>query len=208
MPLPNHFLAAVVPEQNARHTIASRGLAPLESGEIAIKITATAINRIDWKMRDWNYWLKVYPAVLGSDAAREVVAVAEDVKFLNEGDRVFFQGIIANYDSSTFQQYCKMPATLVAETSDNISDDDAAGIALATVCGITAFYDQTGLELRPLPWEEEGDKAGEGKAVVIIGGSSSVSQYAIQLARLSGFSKIITSSSGYLATRLKEEWYS
>lgn len=195
MPVPNHFLAAVIPEQNARHVMAFRALAPLESGEVAIKITATAINPIDWKMRDWNYWLEDYPAVLGSDAAGEIVAVADDVKFLQEGDRVFFQGIIANYDASTFQQYCKMPAALVAKTPNTISDDEAAGVALATVCGITAFYDHTGLDLRPLPWEQGGDKAGEGRAAIIIGGSSSVGQYAIQLARLSGFSKIITNSS-------------
>ncbi|KAG9596857.1 hypothetical protein KCU86_g5425, partial [Aureobasidium melanogenum] len=204
MPSSNSFQAAVVPEQGAQHIIATRTLAPLESGEVAIKITATAINPIDWKMRDWNYWLKEYPAVLGSDAAGEVVAVADDVGTLKEGDRVFFQGIIADYDASTFQQYCKMPSRLVVKTPSNISDDQAAGIALATVCGITAFYDQTGLDLRPLPWEQDGAKAGEGKAVVIIGGSSSVGQYAIQLARLSGFSKIITNSSPSHHARLYE----
>ncbi|KAH0036811.1 hypothetical protein KCU78_g1835, partial [Aureobasidium melanogenum] len=195
MPCPNSFQAAVVPEQGARHIVATRTLAPLEPGEVAIKITATAVNPIDWKMRDWNYWLKEYPAVLGSDAAGEVVAVADDVKTLEEGDRVFFQGIIANYHSSTFQQYCKMPSRLVANTPSNIRDDQAAGISLATVCGLTAFYDQTGLNLRPLPWEQDGNTAGEGKAVVIVGGSSSVGQYAVQLARLSGFSKIVTNSS-------------
>ncbi|KAH0365844.1 hypothetical protein KCU65_g5767, partial [Aureobasidium melanogenum] len=166
MPLPNSFQAAIVPEQGAQHIVETRTLVHLEYGELAIKITATAINPIDWKMRDWHYWLKEYPAVLGSDAAGEVVTVADGVENLKEGDRVFFQGIIANYDSSTFQQFCKMPASLVAKTPSNITDDQAAGISLATVAGLTAFYDQTGLNLRPLPWEQDGDKAGEGKAVV------------------------------------------
>lgn len=43
------------------------------------------------------------------------------------------------------------------------------------------------------PWSNP--TAGKGKAIVILGGSSSVGQYGIQLARLSGFSKIITTSS-------------
>lgn len=55
----------------------------------------------------------------------------------------------------------------------------------------------------PAPWDKGGDTAGNGKAIVIIGGSSSVGQYAIQLARLSGFSRIITNSSPAHVEHLK-----
>lgn len=47
----------------------------------------------------------------------------------------------------------------------------------------------------PVPWDDGGDKAGAGQAIAIIGGSSSVGQYAIQFARLSGFTRIITNAS-------------
>ncbi|KAH6619932.1 hypothetical protein C7974DRAFT_398493 [Boeremia exigua] len=57
-----------------------------------------------------------------------------------------------------------------------------------------AFYDKTGQDLTA-PWAEGGSTAGNGKAVVILGGSSSVGQYAVQLAALSGFSRIITNAS-------------
>lgn len=56
----------------------------------------------------------------------------------------------------------------------------------------------------PAPWDKDGDTAGNGKAIVIIGGSSSVGQYAIQLARLSGFSRIITNSSPAHVEHLKK----
>ncbi|KAF7595924.1 hypothetical protein BBP40_004070 [Aspergillus hancockii] len=194
MTIPYTFQAAVVPEPQGKHTIAERSLAPLEANDVAIKITATAVNPVDWKIRDHNIFLKEYPAVLGSDAAGEVVAVGANVSTHAIGDRVFFQGILGRYDSSTFQQFCKMPAELVSKTPANISDDQAAGISLATMAVVTGLYDQTGHGITP-PWETNGAKAGEGKAIAIIGGASSVGQYAIQFARLSGFDRIIVNAS-------------
>ncbi|KAI1848254.1 hypothetical protein JX266_005967 [Neoarthrinium moseri] len=202
MSVPKTFKAAVVPEPGAQHVTSERSLGPLQPSEVAIKITATAINPVDWKIRDYKVFIKDYPAVLGSDAAGEIAAVGSEVSNFAVGDRVFFQGIIGNYDASTFQQYCKMPAALVAKTPKNISDDEAGGVSLATVAVVTGFYDKSGSGLTP-PWEKGGEEAGKGKAIVVLGGSSSVGQYAIQFARLSGFSKIITNSSAAHAEHLK-----
>ncbi|OOF97583.1 hypothetical protein ASPCADRAFT_514511 [Aspergillus carbonarius ITEM 5010] len=194
MSFPQSFKAAIVPEPKAQSVISDRTLGPLNDDEIVIEITATAVNPVDWKMRDYNAFITEYPAVLGSDAAGRVVAVGPAVSGFAIGDRVFFQGIIGTYDSSTFQQYCKMPASLVSKTPDNISDEQAAGVSLATVAAVTAFYDKEGYGLNP-PWEKRGTEAGRGHAIVILGGASSVGQYAIQLSRLSGFDRIITNAS-------------
>ena len=188
------FIAAVVPEPKAQHALSKRSLGPLKSGEVAIKIAATAINPVDWKMRDYDTFLKGYPAILGSDAAGSISSVGPDVSNFAVGDRVFFQGIIGTYASSTFQQYCKMPAVLLSKTPSNTSDNQAAGISLTTMAAVTAFYDKTGHGLTA-PWEQNGSQVGKGKAIIIVGGASSVGQYAIQLARLSGFQRIITNAS-------------
>jgi NADPH:quinone reductase-like Zn-dependent oxidoreductase len=203
MGVPETFKAAVVPEPKAQITVVDRSLAPLEKGEIAIQVTATAINPVDWKMRDYNFFIKEYPAVLGSDAAGKVVAVGPEVSGFSVGDRVFFQGIIGNYDATTFQQYVKMPAALVGKTPSNISDDEAGGATLALIAGVVAFYDKATGHGLPTPWEQGGEQAGKDKAIVILGGSSSVGQYAIQIARLSGFTKIITNSSAAHVEYLK-----
>lgn len=203
MTVPETFKAAVVPERQARLVVTDRSLPALEKGEIAIQITATAINPVDWKIRDYGIFLKEFPAVLGSDAAGKVAAVGPEVSGFSVGDRVFFQGIIGNYNASTFQQYCKMPAALVGKTPANVSDDEAAGVTLALIAAVTAYYDEkTGHGMLPF-WAEGGDQAGKGKAIVVLGGSSSVGQYAIQIARLSGFSRIITNSSAAHAEHLK-----
>lgn len=201
MSVPESHKAAVVPEPGAKNVVADRSLSALSPGEVAIKITATAINPVDWKLRDYRIFIDKYPAVLGSDAAGSIAAVGPDVTNVAVGDRVFFQGIIGNYDASTFQQYCKIPAPLVAKTPKSITDDEAAGIMLASVAVLTAYYDKTGHGLAA-PWDQDGEQAGKGKALVVIGGSSSVGQYAIQLAKISGFECIVTNSSskhvGYL----------
>lgn len=192
---PSTFKAALLQEGSSKHTITERSLGALGDDEVQIKIAATAINPVDWKIRDTGFFLKSFPAVLGSDAAGQIVAVGSKVSNFAEGDRVFFQGIVGNYDASTFQQYCKMPAVLVGKTPDSISDDQAAGISLATVAAVTGLYDKTGQGLAPPPWSDGGDRAGNGKAIVVLGGSSSVGQYVIQLARLSGYSRIVTNAS-------------
>jgi NADPH:quinone reductase-like Zn-dependent oxidoreductase len=194
MSLPSTFQGCEVSKPKAQLSLVQRSLPSLESTEVGIKITATAINPVDHKMRDNDVFIQDYPAVLGSDAAGIVVAVGTDVKSFQPGDRVFFQGIIGNYDSSTFQQYCKMPAELVSKTPENITDEEAAGIMLATMAVVTAFYAEEGHGMIP-PWKEGGRNVGQGKSIVIIGGSSSVGQYAIQLARLSGYDRIITNAS-------------
>jgi NADPH:quinone reductase-like Zn-dependent oxidoreductase len=204
MSLPSKFQAAAIQVSKSRHaTIERSSTEAIHPDEVGIKITATAVNPVDWKMRDHDAFITKYPAVLGSDAAGTIVAVGSNVTRFIVGDRVFFQGIIGDYDSSTFQQYCKMPAALVSATPKNVSDVEAAGISLATMAVATAFYDKTGYGLKA-PWEMGGKTAGSGSAVVIIGGASSVGQYAIQFARLSGFTRIITNASPTNHAMLRE----
>jgi len=107
---------------------------------------------------------------------------------------VFFQGIINNIDASTFQEYCKMPAALLGKTPSNLSYEQIAGVSLATMAAATALYSASGHGIQP-PWSHESKRVDRGRAVIILGGSSSVGQYAIQLAKISDFDAIITNSS-------------
>lgn len=197
MSVPSKHRVAYVHAKGEAPKISDRTLGAVKPNEIAIKITATAINPVDWKIRDYGLFLAPnwqYPAILGSDGSGTVAAVGKEVSGFDVGDRVFFQSGYADDDVSTFQDYIKLPAEIVAKTPKNISDEEASGIVLATMAAATAYYDKTGQGLKA-PWVEGGSTAGKGKAIVILGGSSSVGQYAIQLARLSGFDRIITNAS-------------
>ncbi|KAJ4340121.1 hypothetical protein N0V87_002742 [Didymella glomerata] len=194
---PSKHRAAYISAQGEAPQISERTLGELKPDEVAIKISATAINPVDWKIRDYGLFLAPnwqYPAILGSDGSGTVAAIGKDVSGFNVGERVFFQSGYGDDDVSTFQEYIKIPAEIVAKTPKNISSEEASGIVLASMAAATAYYDSTGQGLKA-PWVEGGQLAGRGKSIVILGGSSSVGQYAIQLARLSGFDRIVTNAS-------------
>lgn len=88
-----------------------------------------------------------------------------------------------------------MPSSLIARIPSTTTFDSAAGISLASMAVAIAFYHTTGYGMTP-PWSQSppGRETGKGKAVVILGGASSVGQYAVQMARLSGFERIVTNS--------------
>jgi NADPH:quinone reductase-like Zn-dependent oxidoreductase len=105
------------------------------------------------------------------------------------------QGWFLESETGTFQQYTLCPAELVSKIPDSLTFDDAATIPVglgAAVIGLFNPIAEGGLALTPF-WSQ--DVKYKDKPIVIFGGTSSVGQYVIQVARLSGFSPIITTSS-------------
>jgi NADPH:quinone reductase-like Zn-dependent oxidoreductase len=65
-----------------------------QAGEILIKIHATTLNPLDWKIPKFGIFMDVYPfdkspVVLGHDIAGEVVEIGEGVTDFKVGDRVY-----------------------------------------------------------------------------------------------------------------------
>ncbi|TCD62490.1 hypothetical protein EIP91_006811 [Steccherinum ochraceum] len=167
-----------------------------EAGEIAVKIEATALNPIDWKVQatSYNSFLKEYPAISGSDAAGIVAAIGDSVSNFAVGDRVFFQGFFTNR-LATFKQYTIVPAEIAAKIPPSITFDQAATIPSALATAAVALYNSgNGIDL-VAPWKEGGRGRYRGQPFVLFGGSTSVGQLVLQLAKLSGFSPIIATAS-------------
>ena len=60
-------------------------------GEVLVKIEATALNPLDWKIQSLGLFIEQYPAVLGFDAAGTIAQVGEGVPSSSfaVGDRVY-----------------------------------------------------------------------------------------------------------------------
>ncbi|TFK82430.1 GroES-like protein [Polyporus arcularius HHB13444] len=175
--------------------------------DVLVKIISAALNPIDWKLVDspFSSIIQSYPFISGTDGAGTVEEVGADVTTLAKGDRIVFQGYFAN-ELATFQQYCLVPAAITAKIPYNISFDQAASIPLGLATVVLALYNQDpntdkSLRFTP-PWAEGGTTQFAGKPAFIIGGSSSVGQYAIQIAKLANFSPIITTASAHNASLL------
>ena len=83
--------------QKALHLVAKQGALKLATGQaipkpgpglLAVKIHATALNPIDWKVQKLGFFVDWFPAVLGTDIAGEVVEIGEGVEKWKRGDRM------------------------------------------------------------------------------------------------------------------------
>jgi len=169
-------------------------------GELLVKIQAFALNPVDYKIQHSNFFfMKHFPAVLGSDIAGDVEVVGEDVQGWAKGDRVFFQGNLADSDYAAFQQYALVPSDLAIKCPENTSYEQASNIPVAFMA---AAY---GL-LAPEPMGAglyDAQVKFSGSSAFVLGGSTSVGQYVIQLLKFHGFSQIIAYASGHQTQFLK-----
>lgn len=56
--------------------------------QILVQVKSLSLNPVEWKIVDFNYFVKEYPAVLGSDASGDIVEVGEAVQGFSKNDRV------------------------------------------------------------------------------------------------------------------------
>ncbi|KAJ3557464.1 hypothetical protein NM688_g1456 [Phlebia brevispora] len=161
-------------------------------GELLVEIHATALNPADWKVHECGWFIEEYPTVLGTDCAGLVKKVGDGVTNFDVGDRVLHQGYF-DKRRGTFQQYCIVPAEITAKATATIPL--SLGTTAVGLCN-KKIVPYGGAALIP-PWEEGGRGKYSGQPFLIIGGSSSVGQHVIQLAKLSGFSPIITTASAH-----------
>ncbi|KAF8597875.1 GroES-like protein [Ceratobasidium sp. AG-I] len=189
--------ASLLLEKQGKIEVGTR-LTPTPKGkEVLVKVTAAAINPVDWKIADYGFFVDQYPAVLGQDGAGVIESLGPEVTHLKKGDKIFFQGLYKPVDYATFQQYTLVDSEIVSKIPENISDDEASTLPLGSMSSVTGLFQKTGIA-----FPESGPTA-SGKPVLILGGSSSVGQYAIQLARIAGFSPIVTTASAQHTEFLK-----
>ncbi|OSX61003.1 hypothetical protein POSPLADRAFT_1034548 [Postia placenta MAD-698-R-SB12] len=170
-------------------------------GEILVKVHACALNPVDWKIQAYEIYINKFPAVHGVDIAGTVEALGEGVTGFAKGDRVLTQGVINEITHGGFQQYTLSNADVTAKIPDNISFDQASTVPLGLATAVINLY-SAGLALTP-PWADGGAGKYAGKPIVVFAGASSVGQYVIQVAKLSGFGPIITTASPHNAAYLQ-----
>ncbi|KAH9841700.1 chaperonin 10-like protein [Rhodofomes roseus] len=178
------------------------GTAPIHKpgpGQLVVKIEAAALNPIDWRVQAWGILVEKFPAILGEDLSGTVYEVGEGVKDFKKGDRILMCAPVGAGEQAGFQQYAIASPELTAKIPDNVSFEGGATIPLGLATAVLGLYDHEdgaigNCGLYP-PWEEGGRGKYKGQSILIFGGASSVGQFAIQLAKLSGFGPIITTAS-------------
>ncbi|KAL0059590.1 hypothetical protein AAF712_013641 [Marasmius tenuissimus] len=192
--------ALFLKEKQGPFSIDTRNIPSPADGEILIEIKAVALNPLDWKIQETGAYVQSYPAILGTSIAGNVVQLGEGAEGFSVGDRVLFQGSLEN-DLAGFQQFTKVSVEIAAKIPENLSYSQAASIpsGLATAA-VGLFWTNNGAGLNP---NFDKNVQYPDQAAVVIGGASSVGQYALQLLKFGGFSPIIAYASGHHTNFLK-----
>lgn len=163
-------------------------------GEVRLKMTAAALNRLDlFVRRGWKGLNLDFPHVIASDGAGVIDKLGEDVTSLSEGDRVAvdpsvfpqdmavtgdFQNqtrtieIIGENRSGFAAEYIVVPARNCVKIPDGFDMNQAAAAGLVYVTAWHSLITRGGF------------KAGED--ILIVGAGGGVNSASIQIARLAG----------------------
>jgi len=175
-------------KQGKRVQVKEHPVPTVGDDDILVKTVAVAQNPTDWKFVDF---VQNAGTILGCDWSGYVVATGKNVSSPKIGDHVagFTQG--GTYtDGGAYAEFVRTPARLAWVVPDGtLSHEEAATLGCALWTAVQALYHPTRLGLVEPP-----EKINEEHWIFISGGSTSVGQYAIQLAHLSGY-KVVTTAS-------------
>jgi len=197
--------------------------------EVIFRVKAASLNYDDiWGMRGKPLAVPL-PHISGTDAAGEVTAIGDNVKNIKVGDRIVSHGNMScrvcaactdgrEYDCKQrkiwgfetgplWGGYCEithLPEINVVKIPDNVSYEEAAAASMTL---LTSWHMLVGrAKIKP------------GQIVLIMGGSSGVGSFGIQIAKLYGCTVIATASpdkleklkelgADYAVDHRKEDWH-
>ena len=200
-----------------------------KSNEVIFKVKATALNYDDiWGMRGKPIEIPM-PHISGTDAAGEVIAIGDDVKQIQIGDRVVSNGNLTcrvckectsgrEFDCRQrkiwgfqtgplwggFCEVAHLPESNVIKIPDNLSYEEAAASSMTLM---TSWHMLVGrAQIKP------------GQTVLIMGGGSGMGIFGIQIAKLYDCDVIATASSDkldkckelgadYAVDHRKDDWH-
>lgn len=175
--------AIVIEEYGHADQLKESNVALPELGEhqVLVKIKATSVNPIDWKLRE-GYLAQMmpwdFPIILGWDVAGEIVEIGSAVKDWQVGQEIFARPETTRF--GTYADYTIVDDHLLARKPEGASFEDAAALPLAGLTAYQALFTHGKL------------KAGE--KVLIHAGAGGVGIYAVQLAKNIGATVITTAS--------------
>jgi NADPH:quinone reductase-like Zn-dependent oxidoreductase len=149
--------------------------------EVLIKVAASSVNPIDWKVRSGKSKEKMpitFPFILGWDVAGTVEETGVLVTSFKKGDKVFSRSSPSR--DGAYAEYIAVRASEVAFAPKSVSFSEAAGVPLACMTAWDGLFEQAALRA--------------GQSVLIHGASGGVGTFAVQLAKLAGAHVIATAS--------------
>jgi zinc-binding alcohol dehydrogenase family protein len=170
---------------------------PVATGhDLLVRISAVAVNPVDYKIRQG-----VAPAadeykVLGWDAVGEVIATGDDVENYQPGDKVYYAGDLNRQGSNA--EYQLVDERLVGLKPKSLADADAAALPLTAITAWELLFEHLGIaQQSPEANKKVKGKAKEksGEIILVVGAAGGVGSIFVQLAKaITGATIIATAS--------------
>ena len=143
-----------------------------KKNEVLIKIHHTAVNPVDWKIRE-GYLQELMPHQLpiipGWDVAGAIEEVGDEVNDWKVGDKVMAYARLPEVKHGTYAEHIILPSDYLGKIATKLATQQAASIPLV---GLTAYQALTKVL-----------KLKENEKVLITGGAGGVGSFAIQFAK-------------------------
>ncbi len=143
-----------------------------QSDEVLIKVHASAVNPVDWKIRDGlgeMFGLRL-PVILGCELAGTVEQVGTEVKGFRTGDEVF--GYVSLQRNGGYAEYTIAKESEIALKPKNLDFENAAAIPVGALTSWQALFELARLQ--------------SGQRILIHGAVGGVGSMAVQLAKARG----------------------
>ncbi|CAH9075393.1 unnamed protein product [Cuscuta epithymum] len=147
-------------------------------GEVLLKMDATSINPIDWKIQKGMLRPLLpgkFPYIPATDIAGEVMEIGSGVKNFKAGDKVV--AMLSHFNGGGFAEYAVAKESLTALRPPEVQAAEAAGLPVAGLTAHQALVDASGIKL-------DGSSSCPRKNVLVTAASGGVGHYAVQLAKL------------------------
>ncbi len=141
-------------------------------GQVLVKVYASSINPVDYKIRQGMMPDTKFPFTLGSDIAGVITEIGEGVEGFAVGNKVYGQGIVLAGASGAFAEFAAVNANNIAKIPDNIDFNQAAAVVLTGCSAVQALLEHMQLKA--------------GQKVLIHGGAGGIGTMAIQIAKSIG----------------------
>ncbi|MEO8763669.1 MAG: NADP-dependent oxidoreductase [Ginsengibacter sp.] len=149
--------------------------------EVLVKVFATSVNPIDWKIREGlrkEKFPTTFPLTLGVDVSGEIEEVGSDIKTFRKGDEVYSRPDPTR--NGAYAEYVVIKANQVSLKPQSISHEKAAAVPLAALTAWQGLFDHG--QLQP------------GQKILIHAASGGVGSFAVQFAKWKGAYVIGTTS--------------
>lgn len=143
------------------------------AGEVLVKVAATSINPIDWKLRRGDLKTAMpltLPTILGRDVAGTVVSLGSGTQGFQSGERVM--GLV----SRAYAEFLVAKPEALTRIPEGLDTEDAAALPLVVLTGAQLI--------------EKGVQPQSGQTVLITGAVGSVGRTAVYVAKHHGMKVI------------------